>query len=121
MLFENAVASFLSVRLFWVLDEAGPLLSAFGESQRAWFSDLVRVLGKERVRRFWTSSQPVETAFSDAMGVPLGDWTRDWVISRRGGIVAGPRISLGVALGSLGVALVLGGVGLFRASRRQVG
>ncbi|MEP6572999.1 MAG: hypothetical protein ABJD11_09895 [Gemmatimonadota bacterium] len=120
-LYANAAASDQASRSFRVWDYAGPVLNAFGDSQRGWFSDLVRTMGRERVRRFWTSSLPVETAFSDAMGVPLGDWTRDWVISRRGEIVPGPRISLEVTLGSLAVALVLSCVALFRASRRQVG
>jgi hypothetical protein len=106
---------------FRVWDYYGPSLNGFGEIQRGWLSDLVRTMGKERVGRFWRSQKPVDQAFADAMGMPIAEWTRDWVVAREGAIAPGPQVPISSALSSFGLAALLATLGLYRAGRRQVG
>ena len=41
-------------------------------------SDIIRDQGRERFRRFWSSELPLEAAFQQAFGEPLGKWTARW-------------------------------------------
>jgi hypothetical protein len=49
-------------------------------SQQTWYiSDMVHDLGKEKFARFWRSTQPVSRAFTEASGMSLAEWTRQWL------------------------------------------
>ena len=50
-------------------------LSAYSGS---WLGDLAREQGPERFAAFWHSTLPVDSAFHQAFGVPLGEWTYQW-------------------------------------------
>ncbi len=49
---------------------------------RSYVSDLIREMGPDRFRRFWTSSLPVDSAFAQAMGLPMEEWTHRWLVGR---------------------------------------
>jgi hypothetical protein len=53
-------------------------------------SDMVRSLGHERFQRFWTSNEPLPTAFQSASGMPLGEWVSVWGGERVDRIEHGP-------------------------------
>jgi len=101
-------------------------VAATGDWQPTWIeprwflADAVRWAGGERFARFWRSPLPLDSAFADAMGMPLDRWTSDWLRSRYSRTRFGPGVPtatwiLGVLMAGLAafVALVLAG-------RRQV-
>ncbi len=83
-------------------------------------ADLLRLKGKDRFRAFWTSDLDVESAFAEAMGEPLGDWTAKWATRH----LEAPRESPRVRLASAVWAIVIGGLaaaaGAWSFSSRQV-
>ncbi len=93
----------------------------FGTSTDRWLSDLLVDMGRERFAAFWTSRAAVDSAFVEAFGVDLEDWTMHWARAQVGHFDAGPAPSASTAGSGLLVAglLVAGGVLLF--TRRQVG
>ena len=97
------------------------LLLPLGARSRSFLSDMVTNLGEEQFQQFWSSDEPVETAFLHAAGVTLEDWTMEWArqqigVPRRG--PAAPAASMALSL-ALAVASV--GAGVAYATRRQVG
>jgi hypothetical protein len=56
--------------------EAG---SSFGPRRGRYLADLLRDIGPDRFRAFWTSAEEPEAAFRAATGRPLADWTREWL------------------------------------------
>jgi len=96
-----------------------------------WFlSDIIRQEGRDRFARFWQSDRPFETAFREAFGRDLGEWTRDWGIRQRLGswesrysrkpVVLGVNLAPSwplLALGWTAAALLLAA---WTARRRQV-
>jgi hypothetical protein len=96
-----------------------------------WFlSDLIREEGRDPFAKFWTSDQPLETAFREAFGRDLGTWTRWWAARQYRGswafIESGQTVVLGTNLKPSWLLLVLGWTTLavliaaFTARRRQV-
>ena len=99
---------------------------AWWRGQRLLFSDryladVVREVGHDRFLRFWSSTEPVDTALATALKTPVGEWTERW--QRR--LV--PRLPLGPAapLSATLLGLLLGGAAVMvialGATRRQVG
>lgn len=81
-------------------------------------SDLIQERGLEPFRRFWTSTLPVDAAFSDAYGTSLDDWTRDWVRRRVGEVELGaPTHLIGAFAGLLASLLVVAVTATAAASR----
>jgi hypothetical protein len=85
-----------------------------------YLSDMVREVGHDRFLRFWSSTQPVDTALAAALRMPVGEWTVSW--ERR----FAPPLPLGAAaplsasvLAVLLAAAAVGSVAL-TARRRQV-
>lgn len=94
--------------------------SGLGPRVGHYFSDMVTEFGRERFARFWRSNAPLEDAFEQAMGVPLDEWTMQWVQSTIGVPETPADIPAGSVLASLIVmGVLLGGASLF-AFRRQV-
>ncbi len=89
-----------------------------GPRRSRFLSDMVREFGQDRFRAFWTSSQPVESAFA-ALAGDVGRTVQRWDVAAYGPYQLGPRPT-GAAL-SWSVVLVLGGVTLagVAAVRRQ--
>ena len=90
------------------------------ESEEYFLSDLVVEFGRERFRKFWTSTAEPSRAFEQAFGTSIGQWTHRWMRYRYGPETRGP----GVPLKSATLAL-LATFGLLAAciavERRQVG
>jgi hypothetical protein len=97
-----------------------------------WFlSDIIRLEGRERFRRFWKSDQPFEAAFHEAFGRDLGAWTRAWGTRQRlasweARYFKAQPVTLGVTLAPSWPLLALGWTALalmlaaWTARRRQV-
>jgi len=110
-------------------DDSGPRVVTLGQwwwkSQRLvaaerYLSDVVREVGHDRFQRFWSSTQPVDTALAAMLKMPVGEWTVGW--ERR----FAPELPLGAAappsasfLALLLAAAAVGSVAL-AARRRQV-
>jgi len=110
-------------------DDSGPRVVTLGQwwwkSQRLvaaerYLSDVVREVGHDRFQRFWSSTQPVDTALAAMLKMPVGEWTVGW--ERR----FAPELPLGAAappsasfLALLLAAAAVGSVAL-TARRRQV-
>ncbi len=52
---------------------------SYGMRQRLYFSDLVREVGPDRFAEFWRSDAPVETAFTQLLGLDDRAWTSRWL------------------------------------------
>ena len=91
-------------------------------SDQSWyFADLVRDRGHERFARFWRSPLPRDSAFAQAYGLSIEDWTQHWLAGRHPDVRVGPAIRLSsVLLGLLFAAGLVAG-GAFYTMRRQVG
>ena len=77
---------------------------AFGGRELALLADMVRTVGRERFARFWTSQSPVPTAFEQATGEPLNQWTRRWAVAQYGPL---PGVGAGVSPTAGAMSLVL--------------
>lgn len=87
----------------------------------AFLSDLVRLKGREQFAQFWHSDLPVDSAFTQAFGVTMEEWTHRWLLGniehpRFGPVVRFASVVFG--LGLVGVAVVVAGL---LTMRRQVG
>lgn len=85
-----------------------------------YLADVVRSLGRERFRRFWSSELPVDTALVEAFRMPVGKWTRGWQAGvvppvRLGPVVPATSALLGLLLAATAVTVVARTV-----SRREV-
>lgn len=75
---------------------------------RSLVSDLIQERGRDAFRRFWTSPLPVEAAFQQAYGEPLGEWTHRWVVRREGALELGAATHpIGAVAGLLAAILVV--------------
>ncbi len=94
-------------------------------SQRVLYSDrylaeVAREVGHDRFLRFWSSTEPVDTALAAALKMPVGEWTVRW--QRR----FVPRLPLGAAppTSSAALGILLAGLAVVAvalgAVRRQV-
>jgi hypothetical protein len=87
--------------------------SALGRRENRMLTDMVRTLGRDRFGLFWTSNEPVPTAFEKAAGMPLGQWTANWAVEQYGPVTAGP----GVSASSLMVSALVAVLAIFIAVR----
>jgi hypothetical protein len=85
---SNRVIDVRSPIYFWRFEAIGSL----GPSTGWILSDMVHDLGRDRFQRFWSSSEPLPTAFEQAAGMPLGTWLRRWAQTTYGPDVLGPWI-----------------------------
>ena len=96
-----------------------------------WFlSDVIREEGRERFAVFWKSDQPFATAFREAFGKDLGEWTRWWAMRQWRNswsyLESGQRATIGATLHPSWPLLVLGWTAVavllaaWTARRRQV-
>lgn len=97
---------------WWRFAQLGPFENAI-------LADMVRSLGPDRFRQFWSSALPVEDAFRAAAGQELGAWTREWA-ARTYAVPAGrgpalPATGMGYAV----VLMVVAGGGAAWATRRR--
>ena len=94
---------------------------SLGPRQPNFLSDLVHQVGYDNFRRFWTSREPVATAFESATGRSLGDATYRWTQSQYAGYVgrgaAVPPLTAGLALLFIGGAAA---TAIVAARRRTV-
>ena len=73
-----------------------------------YLADVVRSIGPERFRRFWSSDLPVDTALATALRMPVGEWTRGW----QAGLVPPIRLGPSVSPGSVTLSLLLAAMAL---------
>ncbi len=86
-----------------------------------YLSDLVRTMGAERFGSFWRSPAAVDSAFSNAFGVPLETYTQRWARGHMRRFHATPALRLSTVLLSTAFAgVMLTGLCLYSV-RRQVG
>ncbi len=91
-----------------------------GLSEIRYLSDLVTDRGRDRFARFWTSDLPVDSAFANAFGIPIEDWTMQWARAQFGIPRRGPNAPLSSTLFSLSIAGLFVAVAAAFATRRQV-
>ncbi len=100
---------------------ANPRAYIFRTATAHFLSDVVREVGPDRFREFWTSDLPVDRAFASVVGRDIGEWTSDWLAERIGRQDFGPGVS---GTGLLAVAL-LASLGVFAgayvAEKRKAG
>jgi hypothetical protein len=84
-------------------------------------ADLEAEFGADRFQSFWSSNQPMETAFASAFGLPLDEWTHDWLNARFMPDKLGPGISWETLLYSLALISFCVSIVFAAARRRQVG
>jgi hypothetical protein len=92
--------------------------TSFSGRETELFADMVRSLGRERFAQFWTSSEPVETAFQRASGMPMGEWLTTWANEGVPPFKRGPTIpsgTLGAGIGVIALCIALA----IAASRRR--
>jgi hypothetical protein len=91
-----------------------------GDELQTLLADLVREQGRERFGRFWRSSLPRDSAFVEAYGMPIEDWTHRWLSAQRPNIHVGSAIRAGsVLLGLVFAGLLVAG-GAYYTTRRQI-
>ena len=93
----------------------------FRSATAHFLSDVVREVGLDRFREFWTSDLPVDQAFASVVGRDIGEWTSDWLAERIGRQdfgpgVRGPGLLAAALLASLGVF-----AGAYVAEKRKAG
>jgi hypothetical protein len=88
---------------------------------RRYLADVAGEVGPVRFQRFWTTTQPVETALEVTLRSPVGEWTERWQRRFAPRIPLGPSISAGEVLLGLGVAAGALAAAAAAAQRRQVG
>jgi hypothetical protein len=86
-----------------------------------YLGDVAREVGHDRFLRFWSSTEPVDTALAAALETPIGEWTDRWQHRSVPRLRLGPTAPLsatvlGLLLGGLAVAAVAA-----TAARRDVG
>lgn len=86
-----------------------------------YLGDLVRQRGRVQFARFWTSQHTPETAFQDAYGLPIAEWTSHWLVSRaKQPLHFGPEINGSAVIWALGLVLTFVLLTVPIAARRQV-
>lgn len=91
-------------------------------SDQSWYlADLVRDMGRDRFAQFWRSSLPRDSAFAQAFGMSVEEWTHQWLVQRYPDVRVGPAIRVtSVLLGFLAAGMLVAG-GAYYATRRQIG
>jgi hypothetical protein len=108
-----------------VLDFRGSFADRWVDGNLGWpqqwmFADLIRSLGEERFRRFWTSDKAPGEAFADAFGQDIGEWTVQWARDVYGVRGRSPTVSASSALVAVLVILLALGSAIATARRQQV-
>ena len=82
---------------------------------------MVASIGAERFEQFWTSDLAPTAAFEQATGIPLAQWTRDWLEDTYGPHQTGPALPAGAS--GFGALILIGGAVLaaIAAKRRTAG
>ena len=93
----------------------------FRSATAHFLSDVVREVGVDRFKEFWTSDLAVDQAFASVAGRDIGEWTSDWLAERIGRQDFGPGVSgtgllAAALLASLGVF-----AGAYVAEKRKAG
>ena len=91
----------------------------FGGREDQLLAGMVRGLGRDKFTQFWTSDDPVPTAFERPSGTPLRKWVASFLVDQYGSMRHGPRLKY---LGVFNALLIIGlsvGVSVWLASRRQ--
>jgi hypothetical protein len=57
---------------------------AFGDRSSMLMAGLVRALGRDGFRRFWTSGDSVSAALQSVAGKPLDTWAHEWMVEQYG-------------------------------------
>jgi hypothetical protein len=83
-------------------------------------SDLVAERGRDKFAQFWTSPQPVDSAFATAYGLPIENWTHDWTRATYPGLNEGRDPLLVKSLVGLLLCAAAFGASTAFAIRRQV-
>jgi len=94
---------------------------ALGGDVDRYLSDLVIAMGEDRFQTFWSSGLELESAFEEAFGVSIGQWTMEWSREQMGIPRTGPSAPAGVTVMSLLVGIFCVGGAVTYAVRRQVG
>jgi hypothetical protein len=84
-------------------------------------ADVESEFGTDAFARFWSSSEPVPTAFQNAFGVDMGQWVLDWVDAEVGLFQAGPGVPKGALPMSLLTMTLLAAGATAVSMRRRVG
>ena len=87
---------------------------------RRFLGDVAHSIGRERFLSFWTTAQPVDTAFTVALKRPVGEWTAEWESNFVRPIRLGPAPPLGAVGIALTIAVFAIAMVALMASRRQV-
>jgi hypothetical protein len=85
-----------------------------------YLSDMVRDIGRDRFREFWSSELPVDTALAAALRRPIGQWTQRWQATLVPVLPLGPAAGLGDSLLALGCAAAAFGLVAATLARREV-
>jgi hypothetical protein len=91
-----------------------------GPNAGRFLSDVIAEYGRDRFALFWSSEEPVETAFAAAMGTTLEDWTMKWSRAQVGDVRTGPAPSGSATMLALLLSAALVGATAVIARRRQV-
>lgn len=83
-------------------------------------ADLLRLKGKARFRAFWTSNLDVESAFAEAMGESLGDWTAKWATRHLEAPDESPRVRLASAVWAILIGAIAAAAGALSFNSREV-
>ena len=91
-----------------------------GRSGGQFLGDVIAVTGRERFRKFWKSAGPVEPSLTEALGIPVEEWTRDWLRVEFGSLEAGAPVTWDRLLWVLFLAAALTGLTAWAARQRSV-
>lgn len=87
----------------------------------SYLADLAREVGPERFGRFWRSPLPVESAFAEAFGSGLTEWTSKWELKRLGRVPPRTAVPLLAGFQGLLVIAIAFAVAARLVQRREVG
>ena len=85
-----------------------------------YLSDVAREVGHDRFLRFWSSTQPVDTALAAALRMPVGEWTISWEGRFAPPLPLGAAAPLSASMLALLLAAAAVGSVALTARRRQV-
>ena len=91
-----------------------------GLGVRSYLSDLLAEMGNDRFAQFWASDTQVDTAFANAFGLPLEDWTMRWAQEQLGTPLRGPATTSGALAQALALATLFVTLGVMYGARREI-
>jgi len=83
-------------------------------------ADVAREVGRDRFQRFWNSTEPVDTTLTEALRMPVGEWTERWERRFVPRLPLGPAAPLSASVLALLLAAAAVGSVALTARRRQV-